>query len=469
MATVDIIQSLKDLGVGENEAQDLKVRLSGGDLINLVNALAKEDLGQSYSEASAILGKYGIKLGGSSEMHESDEYLKAMFEGFKNNTSEVDIIINEWLKPITEESHADARFLALEGFDYYTQVDESSGEKLIDWLDSNQVEFLTDGKGHFHIKCGDRASAYKVGRALSEIMKKATVRDSVESEVQEMAKKPSLNKRINQAKDKLAKITPRDPSKQDAMSRKNAGFFGDQNPHKVIDRKAKYKPRYDEEIDYQAGDAVMVGEQQGTVKIPHGPNGTIGVMIDGELSMVSENEVSRLDEAVLGMAQVNPLFRLRELAGLAPAPMVSPEDEAMSDDLDGIDVVDPESLQDMPAVDATDATDADLDTGLDSDIDGNLDGDLGAAPVAPVPDAVDISAEPAGVPGDLPPMNPEVTGVPVQSSAMSQIEDALNNIQVQLADIRLGEYKTVIRKLQDLTNQVQMMGRDYLGERRMKK
>jgi hypothetical protein len=51
---------------------------------------------------------------------------------------------------------------------------------------------------------------------------------------------------------------------------------------------------------------------------------------------------------------------------------------------------------------------------------------------------------------------------------MAQIEDALNSIQTGLADIRLSEYKSLIKKLQDLTNQAQMMGRDYLGERRKK-
>jgi hypothetical protein len=62
----------------------------------------------------------------------------------------------------------------------------------------------------------------------------------------------------------------------------------------------------------------------------------------------------------------------------------------------------------------------------------------------------------------------EMPMAPTQSEAMSQIEDGLNNIQTMLADIRLSEYKSLIQKLQDLTNQVQMMGRDYLGERRKK-
>ena len=91
------------------------------------------------------------------------------------------------------------------------------------------------------------------------------------------------------------------------------------------------------------------------------------------------------------------------------------------------------------------------DVDMGADLDGSIDAD-------------------AGIPGAIgtDPMAMGMGMAPTQSEAMSQIEDALNNIQTSLAEIRLSEYKSLIQKLQDLTNQAQMMGRDYLGERRKK-
>ena len=51
---------------------------------------------------------------------------------------------------------------------------------------------------------------------------------------------------------------------------------------------------------------------------------------------------------------------------------------------------------------------------------------------------------------------------------MVMIDGNLIGIQAQLSNIRISEYKTLILKLQDLTTQVQSMGRSYLGERRKK-
>lgn len=465
MAGFDLAHALMQLGVDEKTALGLKSRLDGGDYMNLVNMLNTDDLATGINQASAILGKYGVKLNGSAPMAENFDYLNSLFASYKDGKS-IDESVGEWLQPITESSHADYRQLTHEGFNYFANLQDSmSGDKLIDWLDENQVEYLTDGKGHFHVKCGDRESTYKVGRAISEIMKKRTVRDSADREESVMSEKKA-SKREREAKEKIAAMKPRDPNVVAMNQRGGKGAHQSADPRKAdaYDRKAKHKRNpLDEEIDFTVGEAVLVGENEATIQIPHGPNGTIGVMMDGQLSMVDIGDVARLNEGVIGMTPMKSLFRLRELAGLPPAPAAGPEVDAIA----------------APVVDAGDELE---DVGIDIEPEADELGVPAAEPseIEPEIDAVDdlsTSLEPAslasdpagGMPGDLPPDGGDLAPLGgSQSDAMNQIEDNLNNIQRQLADIRLGEYKTVIRKLQDLTNQVQMMGRDYLGERRKK-
>lgn len=51
----------------------------------------------------------------------------------------------------------------------------------------------------------------------------------------------------------------------------------------------------------------------------------------------------------------------------------------------------------------------------------------------------------------------------VVSDAMSEIQTSINAIQRRLSDIRMGEYRTLVKKLDDLQTQVRAMGADYLG------
>lgn len=78
-----------------------------------------------------------------------------------------------------------------------------------------------------------------------------------------------------------------------------------------------------EEDDYvpNVGDDVVVGDDEGTVKIANAPADTVGVQIDGEMTMVNKGKVQRgqVSEGVLGMTAMQDLTRMRQLAGLAPA------------------------------------------------------------------------------------------------------------------------------------------------------
>lgn len=72
----------------------------------------------------------------------------------------------------------------------------------------------------------------------------------------------------------------------------------------------------DEDFYPNTGQEVMVGNKKGVVKIPRGPRETIGVIIDGELTMVARKSVGPLTEGVLGMTMMGDLARMKELAGI---------------------------------------------------------------------------------------------------------------------------------------------------------
>lgn len=457
MNDLDITALLVNYGVDKITAAALQKNLDGRDLVALTNALNGPSIGDNFRAVSKLLSKYGVTIR-EAHMTQAHDHLNAMLRSARttgNPHAQVDATIVEWLQPIEESNDPVAHLLALEGYNYVTSVEDNMlGEKLIDWLEENQVDYLTNGAGQFQIKCPDREGAYRVSGAITRIMHaRPVVRDSVQEETVVSEKK---NK-------KAPSSAPQNVAKFAAAQRGGAGAHNSKDPARKDphSRKAKHKGRFNES-DFGIGETVMVGEQEATVKIPHGPSGTIGVVMDGQLSMVSADSVSRLDERVLGITTVNPLFRLRELAGLAPAPMAPPEVPsevgAPNDITMGSDIEDLGGDVD-PA--ATDLDDLGSEPPMDAPEMGGVPGDLGAAPVE-VPGAMpgDMGAGPSLAQGIM---------APSQSEAFGQIEDHLNGVQAMLGDVKLSEYKSLVKKLEDLAGQVRLMGRDYLGERRMKK
>ena len=446
---VDVATILKNLGISDSDAQSLVGKLDGNDFMNLVDAAnCPQGSFKGRQEANNILGKYGITVE-NTQMDSS--YLDAKYESMKAG------------KTLDETFGVMSR--VNEGFTYAVEVTEQTRDNVLDWLDENKVTYQATTPLSYQIECSDRESAYRTGRALANILRKPTVRDSIE--VEEAVK--DHIKRAKAAEKKLAAMKTRNP----IAALPVAGRAGpmDKKPERDSIRGVKHKKAFDEAIGYFIGESVMVGLDHGTVKIPHGPNHTIGVIVNGSLEMVAESEVSRLDEGVISMSKMNPLFRLRELAGL-PKNM----DE---DDFSGIEVadapeIDPQGILAPGPVGSEAPIDAelDMDPSIDTGLDTSVDDEMGE-----LPSEVDMGSDldpsidaDAGIPGAIgsEPISIGMGTVPTQSEAMSQIEDALNSIQTSLADIRLSEYKSLVQKLQDLTNQAQMMGRDYLGERRKK-
>lgn len=471
MENSELYQLLVKYGVDEKAAQQLQYNINGTDLIDLINSLKMTDLRAAVQQSNKILNRYGVSIH-EGKMTKDFNHLYALYTGAKTNNYS-NIIEN--LIPITESNRSEDHLLALEGFNYYTNLDGKLSEQLIDWLEENKVEFLTNGEGHFHIKCNDRDHAYKVGRTISGIVRKEhLVRDSNQSGDVMMRETPNKNSKsyINNLKKKITDVKPRDPNQELAtkLQRTSGGPMDYQSQRKLdhddkFGRNTKHKSRdFSEDIDYRVGESVMVKDQSATIKIPQGPDGTVGVVMDGKLSMVDYSDISRLDEAIMGgLTTISPLFRLRELAGLPPAPLSVPSDSiddmsslsspdiSSSTDMDSLgDIEEPhDDMEDMPDVDLDLTNSSELSTDHD-DMMGPVDG---------------------GMPGDLPPDNPEIisgTVTPEASPAMSSIEASLGTIQQQLANITLGEYKGLVSKMQALSNQIQVMGRGYLGERRKK-
>lgn len=71
--------------------------------------------------------------------------------------------------------------------------------------------------------------------------------------------------------------------------------------------------------DFAKGDPALYEGKEVEVRIPVGPNGTAGIMLEGHLKMVKRSSLSRLDEnmgVMGGMKPLGPLNRIMQLAGL---------------------------------------------------------------------------------------------------------------------------------------------------------
>lgn len=161
------------------------------------------------------------------------------------------------------------------------------------------------------------------------------------------------------------------------------------------------------------------------------------------------------------MSNMETIGRLRELAGLPPAPLRNPKKPiTVEDDFDDIDVpgdVDGIGADPVSPVDNGPLPD---DIAGDDSMDDIDDVPAGTLDAPPAPDA--------GVPGDVPPTpmtGANTPGMDPNSPAMSAIQDAINSISGSLPDLKVSEYKQVVNQLTSLLNNARDTGRNFLGER----
>ena len=74
-------------------------------------------------------------------------------------------------------------------------------------------------------------------------------------------------------------------------------------------------------FQFNVGDKVKVNGKDATIKLPNGPGNTVGVMIGGKMDMVDRKDVKKVDESVLGLANIPDIKRMQELAGIANSGM----------------------------------------------------------------------------------------------------------------------------------------------------
>lgn len=80
--------------------------------------------------------------------------------------------------------------------------------------------------------------------------------------------------------------------------------------------------------EFVKGESAIYEGKEVEVRIPLGPNGTAGVMLDGHLKMVNRSALAKLEEGVMGgMQALGPLNRIMQLAGLEHTGTVVAESE----------------------------------------------------------------------------------------------------------------------------------------------
>lgn len=87
-------------------------------------------------------------------------------------------------------------------------------------------------------------------------------------------------------------------------------------------RNAKHRLKLSEKQEtdfFEQGDMVLFEDRVVEVKIPKGPNFTVGIILDGKLTMVRENKINKLDEQVMssGVSSISPINRILQLSGLS--------------------------------------------------------------------------------------------------------------------------------------------------------
>ncbi len=80
--------------------------------------------------------------------------------------------------------------------------------------------------------------------------------------------------------------------------------------------------------DWEQGDKAIYEGVEVEIKIPRGPNSTVGILFEGKTKMVSEAKLERIDEWVMGGVQsLSPINRIMQLAGISTPVLVGHEIE----------------------------------------------------------------------------------------------------------------------------------------------
>jgi len=515
----------------EEEAIDYLVDLDGNfnikldekDFISLESYLAN-NISEATDEGNInapnwTLDSKGQYKGDTPEPDIDGGERNTMANKFSNGGESIDTLLDDDLFAVDADgvSHGEAKFV-------------KTGDAEVSTGNSSETEYVQDGGIDAD---GNEKKVLNQPTKSAPISKpKEETKPAVKAEPKvEPKKEETVNDEVDDTKEpeenKDEKIEKKDVSESLSNILKNAGILtessrknpaakalttpqyaqhvekskkGKEQQADSQDRNGKYKkkPEVDECMEtFHIGDRVMVGEDEGAVKITNGPAGTIGVIINGEIRMVEAKDVKTISESVIGFTGVPDLLRMRELAGMHAGvinefstignevdtseidggeTMPVPTDDLESDispeigddeDFSGTDLDDFGSEgdtfggeDDYEPLPSELSFDDDVDgSGVDDDINSEI-GDDGMPSDISTPITPD-----AGIPGSIgsDPMASIGGLAPTSSEAYTLIQDNLNTIQSKLSEVRISEYKALVQKLNDLANQVKSMGADYLG------
>lgn len=210
-----------------------------------------------------------------------------------------------------------------------------------------------------------------------------------------------------------------------------------------------------------------------------------------------DKKMKKVDEAVLGMANVPMVNRMRELAGIkTPVEPVSEKFQKLRhirelEDFDDIQTFD-DSLDNEtgfdepmdvpapvnPAAPATGIPQPDIMAADDAmggvddfgdDSMGGMDDDISMG-VDPMDDGMDDGmGDDLGIPSFSSTLPGAAAPVDNNTPAYTQIMSSLDQITAQLKDVKVSEYKEIINRLKSVHQEIRNQGFNYLQESRKRK
>ena len=195
-------------------------------------------------------------------------------------------------------------------------------------------------------------------------------------------------------------------------------------------------PRQQFAEDFSAGDEVKIKDKEAIVSgIDDGPAGTntVGVLVDGTLEMVKKDNAmkKKVEEGILGMASMPSMRQMMELA-MFQSKAESDEDEDKKDDSEG-DEPKPAAAAEEPKKEEAPAV-------------------AKGQPAIAIFDVQTGSTESVGIPAADIEQPVQSCDPAAEGDPREQILKALDVVERNMPDLRVGDFKDVRQRLEKISN-----------------
>jgi hypothetical protein len=334
-------------------------------------------------------------------------------------------MINEFMIPLKNSKILDAHYLIKEGYEYQIKSpNDKFHEQLAKWLDDQGIEYLLDNENNLIIKCGNRDNEYKTSNKVNKLMQQYGEKTIMSDNVKEA--KNTAQKRLKAAQDRMDSLDKRSAA-GGMMTQMQAQ--GKALPKVLPDKKAKQdktaargrikKSEFESFDNFKVGQKVFYEGKSFIVNELDCPGNTIGIVNHKHFLMVPKNEI-QLYEAVLGMTKVPELNRYLQLAGL---PIQEDDSNIEMNDRETGDSVDI-SKDEMPDHESARSDHISRPENDESPSFGDDE--------------------------------------PEQSEEFKEAIGMLDEVHQLVTGMKLSEYKIFVQHLEDFTQRIQRLGREYL-------